>query len=138
MTNPEFQTVPAWFMTEIASGLQAVYALCPEGTPGADVLQATIGVWARDLWSSRKRSWHRDSDTPCIRFAFAQIRQNSTRWPTPTKFWEALPDRKPPSGNKALMDPNAGRENEDEALRLMRERFRDWGVEDKIPGGSLR
>src|SRR5688572_6632337 len=97
--------VPAWFMTEIASGLQALYALSPEGCPGADVLQATVGVWARDLWTANRRAWHRDADTQCIRHAFADLRQNCHRWPTPAKFWIALPDRPPPPSN-ALMDPN--------------------------------
>lgn len=133
MTNPEFQTVPAWFMTEIASGLQALYALSLEGNPGADVLQATVGVWARDLWNSRKRSWHQQADTGCIRTAFALLRQTSERWPTPSKFWTVLPDRAPPPTN-ALIDEQWGRERQADALACMRRQFaqlgrNQWGEE---------
>lgn len=126
MSNPNFETIPAWFMGEIASGLQALYALSPEGCPGADVLQATVGVWARDLWASRKRSWHQQADTQCIRHAFQQLRQSCTRWPTPAKFWEHLPDRNPPPAN-ALIDEQWGRERQADALACMRRSFADMG-----------
>lgn len=129
--------VPAWFSAEIAAGLQAIYALSPEGCPGADVLPATIGVWARDLWASSRRGWHQQADTGCIRSAFSRLRSTCERWPTPAKFWPLLPNR-PPAPANALADPNWGRENQDEVLRNMRRQFAEFGEEDRIPVASLR
>ena len=86
----------AWFIAAIASGLQAMYAINPDGCPGADVFPATIQVWATDLWNDKRRFWHEGEDADCIRQAFANLRGHCLRWPTPAKFWEVLPNRAPP------------------------------------------
>jgi hypothetical protein len=97
--NPETPNKPAaWFTAAIASGLQALYAINPDGCPGADVFPATIQVWASDLWHSPRRFWHEGEDKPCILVAFATLRGTCQRWPTPAKFWEVLPSRKAPEG----------------------------------------
>jgi hypothetical protein len=102
-----------------------LYSLSLEGSPGADTLPVTGEVWVRDLWDSRRRYWMEDGDVQCIRQAFATLRQTCTRWPTPAKFWDALPPR--PHGEQKLLGPGWGREREAEALACMREWCKDRG-----------
>ncbi len=104
--SPSPLTPPAWFLAEVTNGLQGLYALCPEGCPGADVFPATVTLWALDLWTSPRRRWHPDTDTWPLREAFATLRQTCHRWPTPAKFWECLPGV--PVSNYSVLPP-AGR-----------------------------
>lgn len=115
-------------MKEVATGLQALYSLGLEGSPGADVIPATIRVWAFDLWQSRKRYWVEDGDVTCIRQAFSNLRSSCNRWPTQPKFWEALPERK--SKGPALFGPDFGREREKEALAAKKLWLRDLGYNE--------
>jgi hypothetical protein len=127
--NPNTEpTVPGWFMKAIASGLQALYAMSLEGTPGADVLPATVRVWAFDLWQSKRRYWVEDGDAECIRRAFQTLRETCTRWPTQPKFWDALPER--PAGEFKAIGPGWGRERESDALACRARWLRDLGVDE--------
>lgn len=71
-----------------------MYALSLDGCPGADVLPATVTLWASDLWASYKCQWH-ESDAQRIRDAFQRLRGESRRWPQQSDFWGLLPARKP-------------------------------------------
>ena len=97
MTKDQSNSPEPWFAAVITSGLQALNALNPEGCPGADVLPATMQVWTRDLWNDSRRTWNQHADRGCILAAFADLRATCIRWPTPAKFWAALPGRPEPT-----------------------------------------
>ena len=118
---------PPWFSTEIRSGLASLYALSLEGCPGADTLQATAALWTGDLWGNRKRYWHQDLDTGCIRQAFATLRQTCRRWPTESAFWDALPNR--PAPKNLQIGPGWGREREADALACRDRWLADLGYD---------
>lgn len=90
--------VPTWFSTLIREGLATLYLLNLEGYPAADTAGSTADIWVEFLWKSRKREWHAEADTPCIRAAFAKLVGTCHRWPAPAKFWECLPERQPFEG----------------------------------------
>jgi hypothetical protein len=80
----------------IGEGLASLYLLSLDGCPAADATPAVGRLWTADLWNSQRRDWHMEADGPCIRSAFETLRQTCHRWPSPAKFWEVLPSRKPP------------------------------------------
>lgn len=77
----------------IREGLASLHCLNLEGYPAVDVVAVTTSFWINDLWNSPRREWHMEADEPCIRKAFAAMRQTCHRWPAPAKFWEVLPAR---------------------------------------------
>lgn len=82
----------------VREGLATLHVLNLEGYPASDVVGATANVWVSALWNTRKREWHKEADTPCIREAFRVLADTCNRWPSPAKFWEVLPERKPFEG----------------------------------------
>jgi hypothetical protein len=74
-------------------GLAQTYALCLPGSPGADVLPATVATWADDLWHDARFAWaDPETDARRIAHAFRLIRAHAERWPTLRDFVQKLPE----------------------------------------------
>lgn len=74
-------------------GLAQTYALCLPGSPGADVLPATVATWADDLWHDTRFAWaDPETDAKRIAHAFRLIRAHAERWPTLRDFVQKLPE----------------------------------------------
>lgn len=78
-----------WFLNEILTGLQKLYTLSLDRTPAADVLPGTASTWVEAL--TMGRNWDQQRDTPRIREAFARMKLDAQRWPSPRDFLDALP-----------------------------------------------
>lgn len=60
-----------------------------EGQPAAEVIPATVKVWAETI--CRNRVFNRVTDDVRIREAFRVLAETCRRWPAPRDFIEALP-----------------------------------------------
>ncbi len=85
-------------------GLAQTYALCLPGSPGADVLPATVATWADDLWHDARFAWaDPETDAKRIAHAFRLIRAHAERWPTLRDFVQKLPE--PPEAPALKHEP---------------------------------
>ena len=86
-------TPPDWFRSTLTTSMAQTYALCLPGSPGADVLPATVSTWVDDLWHDNRFMWaDPEIDARRIAQAFRLIRAHSERWPTLRDFVSKLPD----------------------------------------------
>jgi hypothetical protein len=60
-----------------------------EGQPAAEVIPATVKVWAETI--CRNRVFDRVTDDVRIREAFRVLAETCRRWPVPRDFIDALP-----------------------------------------------
>lgn len=82
--------VPNWVMNELALGLDKLLALHLDGQPAHDTTGKTVVVWAEAICD--RRVFDEVADRPRFRAAFRTLMQRESRWPSPAKFLEALPN----------------------------------------------
>lgn len=78
-----------WLKTEINTGLSKLILLGLAWAPAMDLIEGTSAAWMEAL--THNRMWDRGRDTDRIRTAFSILLANSSQWPSPSKFIDALP-----------------------------------------------
>lgn len=93
-----------------------------EGQPSADVIAGTLVVWMEAICANRV--FDEVQDAPRFRQAFITLIQRETRWPSPSKFLEALPSNvvtfQRPSRLESEKRRKAGLENLAEIAKILR------------------
>ena len=118
-----------WMVNEITKGMGRLYSLSLESTPSADLLEGTIQTWIEAIKS--KGVWH-ESDAPRFRETFAVLIRNSTRWPSPAKFFEVMPSRA--ETDALMLTRRAGFTDEQRAANLAKLAQLVEGICKPIPG----
>lgn len=90
-----------WLLAEISKGLQFLYVLSLDRTPGHDTIRGTALAWYASL--THGRVWSEQHDRTRIEHAFHSLGQTVTRWPAPADLLRALP----PSGQLQLAGPES-------------------------------
>lgn len=83
-----------WLKAQVLAGLQGLLALRLDNAPALDSIEATAAVWVRVL-ETRPITWDEDADKRRVAEAFRELAAVCQRWPSPAKFLEVLPARKP-------------------------------------------
>lgn len=69
--------------------MRKLLSLSLEGQPAHDVAGKTLAVWVEVICTGRV--FDEAKDRPRFRAAFRTLMSRETRWPTPSKFLDALP-----------------------------------------------
>lgn len=93
-----------WLKMEINTGLSKLILLGLAWAPAMDLMEGTSAAWMEAL--TYNRVWERECDTDRIRTAFSILLANSSQWPSPSKFIDALPaiTEKPALPSKTFTD----------------------------------
>lgn len=94
--------IPPWFDRAIRTGIARLYALGFERCPAADMLEATVQVWAEDLWDLRAGTWV-EADAARFDEAFYRLRTRQRVWPQMADLIAALPSRPEPVALPAVV-----------------------------------
>lgn len=106
-----------WLRREIGEGLAAVVALSRPGTPGADTIELTAGVWETAIRAAGVTVEQIDRGRVSAGFK-ALLKKRLDEWPEPYAVISELP-RRPPQ--RKLDEPGPSEEDRREVQRLLRE-----------------
>jgi hypothetical protein len=96
---------PQWLRDEVLDGFTRLVTLSLDRTPAVDVIVGTAETWMEAI--CHRRQWSQREDTGRVRAAFRTLAAESTSWPRPRDFLDALPARAPVEAIPSLLDESA-------------------------------
>lgn len=80
-----------WIEQELKQGLMQLMCIGMPWAPPPDMMQGTLMAWSAAI--RHNRVWDQAMDGPRFREAFLNLMAESTQWPTPKGFIDAMPKR---------------------------------------------
>lgn len=102
-----------------------------DGHPAHDVMGGTLAAWVEAICTNR--DFNEKDDAPRFRRAFATLMQREVRWPSPSRFLEALPSNVTPFRKPKLLESEKTRTARMESFEAIRKRLNMRTPDDDGP-----